>query len=410
VSNLPGAETTPLPQRLRDLQRRSRAVLGHELVRHPAAAPLHSLGRILLQNERRILAAWRSWLGTSDGSHEVAIENLVLHSHGLLDSLVNQIALCDATARQSLAVLEFAKRLIALEPVRHIEILPLFHRVFDEVQPAAALERLVPSPGLALATLIASRAGSDAAFFVEGLTAARLLIWTLHDNPRAAERLPVLALAALLQDVGRLSTATGPAARRRRDEKRTEWLERHHPAIGAALLGSISGAPVELVFMAGQHHERLDGGGFPRALASRDILPDAAVLAAATRFARLGLGLDEAPTSSGAAGNTLASIAELLLAEAKWGYWPVDFAGRLARRLAAAEQTSASRTTTIRQVPAHEAATPANAEPAASPDEGRSRRLHDKEAGLPAAHAAIGGRFSSSGWYAKKMLIDPRGP
>jgi hypothetical protein len=336
------------------------------------------------------------------------IENLVLFSHGLLDSLVNQIALCDATAAQSHAVLELARRLVALEPVRYVEVLPLVRRIFDEAQPAAALERLVPPAGLALASLIASRAGSDAAFFVEGLTAARLLVWTLHDDPRAVERLPVLVLSALLQDVGRLSSANRIAAARRRGEKRAEWLERQHPAIGAALLGAIGRAPVELVLMAGQHHERLDGGGFPRALASPDILPDSAILAAATRFARLNLGLDEAVPSSGAAADTSVSVAEILLAEAKWGYWPIDFASRLAQRVGAAADKSATPIATIPHLRAHEEVAQTDLVPPTLLDDGQSRRLDDKEEGLPGTHAAIGGRFSSSGWYAKKMLNDPR--
>src|SRR5262249_29285253 len=241
---------------------------------------------------------------------------------------------------------------------------------------------------------------------VEGLVAARLVAWTLRDDPRAAERLPALVLAALLQDVGRLSSAHQSMAKRRRDEKRIEWLERQHPAIGAALLGTVGGAAVELVLMAGQHHERLDGGGFPRALTSRDLLPDATALAAATRFARLALGLDSTMASSGTAGSTASSVAEILLAEAKWGYWPVEFASRFARRMATAAAKSATRMAAIPHVPAQEEAPPDVVADVVL-DDGQSRRLDDKEQGLPGTHATIGGRFSSSGWYAKKMLNDP---
>src|SRR5262249_50076346 len=146
-------------------------------------------------------------IGNTNTTRDVALENLLRLSHDLLDSLVNQIALCDSTIRQALSVLELAQRLVALEPVRYVEILPLFRRVIDEAPPAAALEPLVPPVGLALATLVASRAGSEAAIFVEGLFAARVVVWTLHDDPRAVEGLPALVLAALLQDVGRLSSA-----------------------------------------------------------------------------------------------------------------------------------------------------------------------------------------------------------
>jgi hypothetical protein len=406
VSNAPGADIAPLPQRLRDLQRRSRAVLAHELIRHPDAAPLHSLGRALLQNERLIQAAWRCPTGSSDACRDAALENLVLHSHTLLDDLVNQIALCESTARQALALLEISRRLIAMETVRYAEVLPLFRRVFDEAGSAAALDRLVPPPGLVLAPLVASRGESDAALFVEGLTAARLLVWVLHDDRRAVERLPALVLAALLQDVGRLSAATGTAARRRCDEKRREWLERHHPAIGAALLGTISGAPVELALTAGQHHERLDGGGFPRSLVSRDILPDAAVLATATRFVELALEPVKTASSTGAAENRPTSVAEVLMAEARWGYWPLDFAGRVSQQIAAVAEESATRIAISPQAPAQRETARADIVPAVSPDDDRNRRLDGKEEGLLGTHAT-GGRFLSSSWYAKKMLIDP---
>jgi hypothetical protein len=204
---------------------------------------------------------------------------------------------------------------------------------------------LLPIPGIPLASLVESHSGeADAALFVCGVTTARVLVWLLGERHHQIEFLRRLVLAALFQDVGRLSVDCGSQSVRAQCGNRGVWLERQHPSIGAGLLGSIRGAPVEFPMLVAQHHEQLDGGGFPRALANGDVLRDSAILAAAGRFADLCLVPHEAdlPPEISPAGTSVSIVgksalmlaAEALVAEAEWGKWPLEFCRFLARRVA----------------------------------------------------------------------------
>jgi hypothetical protein len=313
----------------------------------------------------------------------------------------------DAIVGQTQILAEWGRRLAAQEPLRYVQVLPLFRRIVDEVVSATTLETLVAEAGQWLATLVGMRpAGRDAEIFIEGLTTARVLAWALHDSPDAAERLPALVLAALFQDVGRLPLAADTRREKERSEKRAAWLDHNHPAIGAAILGTIRDAPVQLALLVGQHHERLDGCGFPRGLAAREMLPDAAILAAATRFTRLCLGLESVGLPGGAGAPAAARAAQALLAESKWGMWPVEFATRLTLYVGPPQET-------VRALPSdltsESAALPAEARGSASQAPDRleaSRHLHGREQGPPGLHIGRGRRLGEVGWYEKKMLFD----
>ena len=146
----------------------------------------------------------------------------------------------------------------------------------------------------------------------------------------------------------------------------------------------------------------MDGGGTPRALAARGIFPDAAVLAAGTRFARLFLGLDRELPESGVEG-VLAGVAQRLLAEAKWGWWDVEFATRLSER---ASPEAAEPPSKAAAAPAVDQPPPGGRENRAWGSDDRRRHLHGRESGLPGHHVGTDTRLSEQGWYEKKMLSD----
>jgi hypothetical protein len=197
-------------------------------------------------------------------------------------------------------------------------------------------------------------------------------------------------LAALLQDIGRFFAAAILKRLKGKRANRAEWLEHHHPSIGAALLGAVQHAPVELSLMVAQHHERLDGGGFPGALVAREMAADAAFLAAATRFARSCLEIEQQPACAIEQKQQLAEIGQVFCAEANWGMWPVDFATRLRQRIDAIRvvQTEAS-----------------DARPNDHPADGLSRGvgnadarrdLHDAENATRGMHASSDGQFAAT--------------
>jgi hypothetical protein len=338
ASPLRGSRPIFAERQLSELQRRSREVLSHKLIQHQAAGSLRRLGQMLLTNIRRIHGQRYDAIaaGGRADSAPLEIEELVPSSHRLLDAIVNQIALCDSTARESLALVEWGRRLTLQEPIKLYKLLPFVDRIGEEVRRIGELRMLIPLPGLPLEALIESQTGSTAAAnLVSGITTARVLVWLFGNDRRQTARLSRLVLAALFQDVGRLS-AVGELSATVLRRHSSDWIDRQHPTIGAALFGTVRGASVELPMLVAQHHEQLDGGGFPRALAGREILHDATILAATGRFAELCLAAPDAnpeflpaSTASMAGKSSAASAAQTLLSEAEWGKWPLDFSRRL---------------------------------------------------------------------------------
>jgi len=98
--------------------------------------------------------------------------------------------------------------------------------------------------------------------------------------------LVVLRRAAMLHDLGKVGVPGGTLAKEG-PLTRSEWEQvRLHPYHTGRIL-SASTALAPLVEPAWSHHERLDGGGYDRALAARSLSMDARVLAAANAFEAL---------------------------------------------------------------------------------------------------------------------------
>lgn len=97
------------------------------------------------------------------------------------------------------------------------------------------------------------------------------------------ERIEQIRTAALLHDIGKISTP--PAILNETGELNEEEYEiiKRHPMNGYEILSDIDyrGAIAKIVL---QHHERLDGSGYPNGLTSEEILPEAKILAVADAF------------------------------------------------------------------------------------------------------------------------------
>jgi PAS domain S-box-containing protein len=115
------------------------------------------------------------------------------------------------------------------------------------------------------------------------------------------ERLQSMRVAAMVHDIGKISISpdilTKPT-----QLTAAEWtLIKEHPGTGYTILKDV---PFRWPIAEGvrQHHERMDGSGYPRGLKGDEILPDARILAiadvveamASNRPYRPGLGLDAA--------------------------------------------------------------------------------------------------------------------
>jgi putative nucleotidyltransferase with HDIG domain len=97
------------------------------------------------------------------------------------------------------------------------------------------------------------------------------------------ERRRRLKRAALLHDIGKLGVSNQILDKPGKLDE-AEWAAiRHHPTLGEIILSRI-GVFKELSRIAGAHHERLDGRGYPRGLKAPDIEFDTRIVTAADVF------------------------------------------------------------------------------------------------------------------------------
>jgi len=115
------------------------------------------------------------------------------------------------------------------------------------------------------------------------------------------ERVEAIRVAGYVHDIGKISVPAEILSKPGRLSDVERNIIREHPQSGRDILRDVeSGIPLaERVF---QHHERLDGSGYPRGLRGDDILIEARILAVADvveamasyRPYRPALGIDEA--------------------------------------------------------------------------------------------------------------------
>lgn len=136
--------------------------------------------------------------------------------------------------------------------------------------------------------------------------------------PGDVERHRLLARAGLVHDIGELYIDPQLLGRRLATE---QWKHvATHPLVGQRVLAKLDGAGKALADAVLQHHERLDGFGYPRGIAGVQFTMDGQILAAAEWL----MGLIE----SGAGARAHASVARKLI--------PGEFSAPLIEALSAA--------------------------------------------------------------------------
>ena len=142
---------------------------------------------------------------------------------------------------------------------------------------AQQLQRTVEGTVLAMSRVVETRDPYTAG---HERRVAELAVAIGKEMGMAVEGLDALHLAGTIHDVGKIAVPAEILAKPGGLSEVEFSLIKGHPETGFDILGAIDfGCPVaELVR---QHHERLDGSGYPRGLAGEDILPEACVLAVA---------------------------------------------------------------------------------------------------------------------------------
>jgi putative nucleotidyltransferase with HDIG domain len=115
-----------------------------------------------------------------------------------------------------------------------------------------------------------------------GETVARYARRIARELQLAEEVCEAIHLAGLLHDVGKIGIASEILSKRGTLTE-AEWLEmQDHPRIGAEIVGALGLRRVREWVHA--HHERPDGGGYPRGLTDAEIPLEAKILAVADSY------------------------------------------------------------------------------------------------------------------------------
>ena len=117
------------------------------------------------------------------------------------------------------------------------------------------------------------------------------------------ERVQLVRRAALLHDIGKLRVPNSILDKQSALTLEERRIVEEHPGLTSRILQRI-GAFQEIALVAGQHHERLDGTGYPDRLSAKDLSLEARIIAVAdvysalseTRPYRVGLSLPEIST------------------------------------------------------------------------------------------------------------------
>lgn len=94
------------------------------------------------------------------------------------------------------------------------------------------------------------------------------------------ERIAGIHTGAMIHDLGKLAVPAEILAKPSRLTENEFNLIKEHPHVGYSILRNIE-FPWPVADMVYQHHERMDGSGYPLGLAGDDILPEARILAIA---------------------------------------------------------------------------------------------------------------------------------
>lgn len=94
------------------------------------------------------------------------------------------------------------------------------------------------------------------------------------------ERIEAITFASVVHDVGKIYVPSELLSSPRELNKSEMNIIKYHPEVGYNILKGIE-FPWDIAEIVKQHHERLDGSGYPKGLVEKDILLEAKVIAVA---------------------------------------------------------------------------------------------------------------------------------
>ncbi len=173
-----------------------------------------------------------------------------------------------------------------------------FRDITERVQADAALRRALEGAVKALAITVEAR---DPYTSGHQLRVAMLACAIAREMGLSEERLEVLRIAGVLHDIGKIQIPAEILSKPTRLSKTEFSLIQIHPQISYDIIKTVE-FPGHVAEIVVQHHERMDGSGYPNGLQGDELLLESRILAVADvveamvshRPYRPGLGLDKA--------------------------------------------------------------------------------------------------------------------
>ena len=109
---------------------------------------------------------------------------------------------------------------------------------------------------------------------------ARLAVAIGGEMGLSEDQQTAIRTAALLHDIGKIAVPAEMLSKPSALSEPEFSIIKTHPQVSHDMLQSLE-FPWEIARIAGQHHERLDGSGYPWGLSGPEILPEARILAVA---------------------------------------------------------------------------------------------------------------------------------
>lgn len=155
-------------------------------------------------------------------------------------------------------------------------------------QVVSTLIHSLKAPGTSMAIIdILSSSQSEDQFLSHALNVCIVSILVGKEYQLEENDLYALGLAALLHDVGKQNFPTMLRTKRSGLTKNEQQEWQQHPTLGQGALERFPSIPQAAVQAVYQHHERLDGSGFPLGLQGDDISFFAKILMAADEYDHL---------------------------------------------------------------------------------------------------------------------------
>ncbi|MFO7785966.1 MAG: HD-GYP domain-containing protein [Thermodesulfobacteriota bacterium] len=109
---------------------------------------------------------------------------------------------------------------------------------------------------------------------------AELACAIAHEMELSEERIKGIRMAATIHDIGKVSVPSEILSKPGRLTDMEFGLIKAHPQMGYEILKGVD-FPWPVAEIAYQHHERMDGSGYPRGIKGDEILPEARIIAVA---------------------------------------------------------------------------------------------------------------------------------